>query len=431
MGRGGKRQEKSREARRTAAEVKQTSRTTTQSGSSLRPAVEKFECFAITAPGLEPIAAEELRALNVNAVAELGGVAWTGSASTLALANLWLRTASRVVVRAAEFNARTFRELERHARQIPWERFVAAGAPVTLRVTCKKSKLYHSGAVEQRLLASIEHRLGATPVNVKEEQAKAKTGGDDSHEEPAEGASGAQLFVVRVAHDKVTVSADSSGELLHRRGYRLATAKAPLRETLGAALLLAAGWKGSTPLVDPMCGSGTLCIEAALIARRMAPGANRSFAFLNWPDADVAAWQRLVERAVAEQLARSPVGIIGSDRDEGAVIAAKANAERAGVAADIEWATRPVSALECPAGTRGLIVTNPPYGVRVGEADALRNLYAQLGNVARAKCPGWNLALLSADARLDKQVGLAFEERFKTSNGGIPVRAIVAPVASV
>lgn len=409
--------------KRSAADVKLRSRPTVQSGSSQRPATEALECFAITAPGLEPICAAELTALNINGVTEEGGVSWTGSPSTLAMANLWLRTASRVIVRAAGFNARTFHELERHARQVPWERFIAPGAPVALRVTCRKSKLYHSGAVEQRLLESIARRLGTAPVPVAADDES------DETEQPGGHRASAQLFVVRVAHDRVTISADSSGELLHRRGYRLATAKAPLRETLAAALLLAADWRGDEPLVDPMCGSGTLCIEAASIARRMAPGVSRTFAFLNWPNADLESWHRLVSRARDAQLARAPVAILGSDRDDGAIVAARANAERAGVAADVEWHVQPISALTCPPGSaahpRGLLVTNPPYGVRVGEATALRNLYAQLGKVARERCDGWRLALLSADARLDRQVGVGFEERFKTSNGGIAVRALV------
>jgi putative N6-adenine-specific DNA methylase len=224
-----------------------------------------------------------------------------------------------------------------------------------------------------------------------------------------------------------TVSVDTSGALLHRRGYRQQLAKAPLRETLAAATLMAAAWDGSTPLTDPMCGSGTIAIEAALMARRIAPGVNRDFAFLRSPDADHARWQELLREARANELPRSPVSIQASDRDSGAIEAAQANAARAGVCDDIEFAVQPISAL-ASAVSPGLVVVNPPYGVRVGERDRLRNLYAQLGNVLRRGRPGWTLALLSADRQLDAQVRIPFEQRVSTRNGGIPVRVIVGEV---
>src|SRR5688572_26128189 len=172
-----------------------------------------------------------------------------------------MRTASRVIVRVAEFPARAFHELERRAARVPWERFVAPGAPAAFRVTCRKSRLYHSDAVAQRLHAAAA-RAGATVGVAAMEE------GEDEAALRTEGV-GAQLFVVRLLHDVVTISADSSGALLHRRGYRQAIGRAPLRETLAAAMLLASGWRPDRPLVDPLCGSGTIAIEAALLARRI------------------------------------------------------------------------------------------------------------------------------------------------------------------
>jgi putative N6-adenine-specific DNA methylase len=233
------------------------------------------------------------------------------------------------------------------------------------------------------------------------------------------------LVVVRLLHDRCTVSIDSSGALLHRRGYRLATAKAPLRETLAAAALLASEWRPDAPLLDPMCGSGTIPIEAALIARRIAPGVRRRFAFEHWPERDPGRWSVLIEEASSRALARAPAPIQGSDRDAGAIDAARANAERAGVAADVELVRRPLSAIEPPAGA-GWIVTNPPYGARVGERDALRDLYATLGAVVRRRCPGWAVSMISASARLERQTGLAFQELARTRSGGIPVRLLRA-----
>jgi putative N6-adenine-specific DNA methylase len=348
-------------------------------------------------------------------------VAWEGTREELYAANLRLRTASRVLVRVAEFRARTFFELERHGRKVPWERWVRPGRAVRLRVTSKKSKLYHEGAVAERLLDAVGRKVagvGASPAK-----------GGEEEEEGAE----EQLFVVRFHYDRCTVSADASGALLHLRGYRQAVAKAPLRETLAAAMLLGSGWDARAPLLDPMCGSGTVAVEGALLARRIAPGLAspdrepRRFAFAEWPDFDAGVWSSVVERARGEVLAAAPGPIQASDRDAGAVEAARANAERAGVADDVELDVRPVSAVEPPAGP-GWLVSNPPYGVRVGESDALRNLYAALGRVARERMPGWTVALLSAEAKLEAQVRLRFAEALRTRNGGIPVRLVVGRV---
>jgi putative N6-adenine-specific DNA methylase len=382
------------------------------------------ECFAIAAPGLEPIVARELAALSITPRIEAGGVAWSGGPSSIAMANLWLRTASRVIVRVTEFKAKTFFELERQARRISWETYLRPGGPVTFRVTCRKSRLYHSDAVAQRLVAAVQHRLGVAP---------AVTPGDDAEEDDAElpstagGGIPTQLFIVRFFHDVCTVSADSSGDLLHRRGYRQAVAKAPLRETLGASMLVGSGWTGETALVDPMCGSGTIPIEAALLARRIPPGLNRPFAFFQWPEHDVARWNALVARATSQIASRSPVKIAGSDRDAGAVTAARANAERAGVASDVEFTVRAISEAERIADT-GSLVTNPPYGMRTGDPNGVRNLYAQLGKVARGTFAGWSIALLSPEPRLDAQLGLDVVEAFRTTNGGIPVRLVTGQV---
>jgi putative N6-adenine-specific DNA methylase len=213
------------------------------------------------------------------------------------------------------------------------------------------------------------------------------------------------------------------------RGYRQAVGKAPIRETLAAATLAASGWQGNAPLIDPMCGSGTIPIEGAMIARRIAPGLRRRFGFESWPDFDSTLWREVVSSAESLVLPRCPISIQGSDRDAGAVEAARANAERAGVGADIELSVRPVSAIDPPAEA-GWIVSNPPYGVRVGDSDRLRNLYAQLGNVMRAKCAGWHAALVSADSSLDRHLRLRLEPIVRTSNGGIKVRVLAGTVTS-
>ena len=382
---------------------------------------DSFDCFAVVTPGLETLALAEALRLDLPATIakDGGGVEWRGDLRSVLMANVGLRIASRVVVRVASFEARSFVELERQARRIPWSRMVRAQGAVKFRVTCRKSRLYHSDAVAQRLGEAV---LRAVP-GARVERAH----GVNPDEETAM-LDDAQLFVVRLFHDRCTVSADTSGELLHRRGWRQATAKAPLRETMAAALLEAAGWDGSAPLVDPMCGSGTIVIEGALVARGIAPGAKRRFAVEKWPGVPptLGVWVRneLVKRRAVASLPP----IVGSDRDEGAIRAAASNAERAGVAGDITFAARTLSAAEFPEGTRGFVVTNPPYGVRVGEADRVRNLWARLGQVLRERAPGWRLALLSPNVALERQLGIALREVGRTTNGGIPVRLIVGEV---
>jgi putative N6-adenine-specific DNA methylase len=378
-----------------------------------------LDCWAVTHPGVEAITAAELAALGLAPGAtEPGGVAFRADRAGLMRANLHLRTASRVLVRVAEFHAAGFAELERRADKVPWGEWVAEGAGVRVRATSRKSKLYHQGAVAERVVQAVGRAVAGLHevASATDEEIEGGHGGD-----------AAQQLVVRVVRDMVTVSADSSGALLHRRGYRLATAKAPLRETLAAALLLASGWDGTAPLVDPFCGSGTIPIEGALLARRIAPGLHRTFAFERWPGHDPARWAAIRQEALARILPAAGVAIVGADRDPGAVEAALANAERAGVSADVELRRAPLGALRPPEAA-GWLVSNPPYGIRVGERTRLRDLYAQLGHVARARLPGWRVAYLSAHPEFDRQTGLHPESLLLTNVGGIHVRFVRATV---
>ena len=373
-------------------------------------ATDRFDLFAIAAPGLEPLVERELHALGVEGVqVDAGGVSFTGGREAIYRANLHLRTASRVIARVGEFGARGFPEIVRHAKRQPWERYLARDRPVHLRVTCKKSRLYHSDAVAERVAEAIAKRLDVPAIDT----VKA------AEEDDAKG----QLVIVRMAHDQCMLSVDTSGDLLHRRGYREATAKAPIRETLAAALFLAAEWKVEMPLLDPFCGSGTVAIEAALFARRIAPGLDRRFAFMEWPDFDSALWRRVHDEATQAVLPRAPSSIHASDRDAGAIEAARGNAGRAGVASDIIIEKQALSAIQPPPGP-GWVCTNPPYGVRVSERAELRNLYAQFGKVMQAKCAGWTVAMYSADARLEKAARLPLRPILGTVNGGIPVRVV-------
>lgn len=391
--------------------------------------------YVVCAPGLEGITTAELRALGVQTGdVEPGGVSLDGNADVIYQANLHLRSASRVVARVAGFRVTTFYDLESRARHIEWERWLGA-EPVRVRVTCRKSKLYHSDAVAERFVEAMSKRTGAWAAgrdvrNAGEQEDGAEPNADGDGAGGIEGGGGgedAQLFIVRLLHDICTVSVDTSGALLHRRGYRQAVAKAPLRETIAAAMVLASGWRGEAPLVDPLCGAGTIPIEGALLARRIAPGIGRGFAFMRWPSFDAAVWGRHLAEARERELPNAPAPIVGTDRDAGAIEASMANATRAGVAADVELSQRTLSELQ-PPDAPGWLITNPPYGMRVGAADTVRDLYAQLGNVARGALPGWGIGFLSPDRSLDTQPRIAVTPVFETTNGGIKVRYLTGRV---
>jgi len=378
--------------------------------------------FAVCAPGLEAFTARELKDLGLQVpsspssrdslkgngeVEEVGGVECRGSMIDLYRANLRLRTASRVLFHLGSFYADTFSDLGRRAKRVSWEAYLKPGRSVALRVTCHKSRLFHSAAVTERVMESIGARLGRIPPTRKFE-------GEKESDPP-------QLIIVRLVENRCTLSLDSSGALLHRRGYRLATAKAPLRETLAAGILMASGWDLTSPLIDPFCGAGTIPIEAALMARKIAPGLHRHFAFMDWPDFRPKEWESLKAQAQEEQGVSGPQPpIMGSDRDAGAIQAARSNAERAGVPDSVVFSRRALSDLEPPPGP-GWVVTNPPHGVRLKSQRDLRSLYIRLGRVVRGKCPGWNAAVLCAGDSLLKLTGINFDRWFPMRSGGLRV----------
>jgi putative N6-adenine-specific DNA methylase len=378
--------------------------------------------FAVCSPGLESFTAKELKEMGLlptrpfpspktfspgkDEVDEIGGVEFRGSLADLYLANLHLRTASRILLHLGSFYTDTFSDLGRRAKRLSWEAYLKPRRPVALRVACHKSRLFHSAAVTERVLESIGTRLGQVPPT--------KKFGEGEESNPP------QLIVVRLVENRCTFSLDSSGVLLHKRGYRLATAKAPLRETLAAGILMASDWNLRSPLIDPFCGAGTIPIEAALMAHKIPPGIQRHFAFMDWPNFDPEVWERLKGLSQKGQAKVFP-SIIGSDRDAGAIRAAGENAERAGVADSVLFSCKAISALDPPPGP-GWVVTNPPHGVRLKSNRDLRSLYIRLGRILRAKCPGWHTAILcSSDSLLDL-TGIRFDRRFPMRSGGLQVK---------
>lgn len=384
----------------------------------------RLDVFAVATPGVAPLVAAECVALGLTPrEVSTAGVALDLTPAELFTLNCWTRLASRVLVRLAQFEARDFATLEKQAARVPWARVLTAGAPVRLRVTCRKSRLYHSDAVAERVARSVTAVMPGVQVSGRAR--------DDEDDDGADDAAVSQLIVVRFDRDRCTVSADSSGALLHRRGWRQAVAKAPLRETLAAMMLAAVPWDGDVPLVDPFCGSGTIGIEAALRVRRMAPGLARRFAMERWPGADGAAYDAVRQAARDAMLPGVGAPIVLRDRDAGAIAAARANAERAGVLGDLHIEQGALSETDLAGlGPRGLLLTNPPYGLRVSDGADLRALYARLGDVLRTGGPGWRLGMLvPPDRALAGQLRLRLTPAVRTTNGGLPVELLLSDQA--
>jgi putative N6-adenine-specific DNA methylase len=356
----------------------------------------RFSLFAACPPGLEPILEDELKGLGWSqARAEPGGVALTGAWHDIWRLNLMSRCASRVLVRVAIFRAQHLSELEEKTGEADWREIIAPGTRIQVEAVCKRSKIYHSGAAEERVQKALQ-RLGAEP-----------------------GAQGTKIFV-RIENNKVEISADSSGDLLHKRGYKEDVVKAPLRETMAAAFLRFCDYRPGESLIDPMCGSGTIPIEAAAISAGLLPGAARAFAFESFPSFERAVFEGVKERAAAKT-ATAPADIIaGWDRQERAISAASANAERAGLAGHIRFAVGKVSELARPEGAPGLVLVNPPYGERLGAKADLGSLYAAFGQVMRERFAGWRVGLITADGKLAQATRLPF----KASTPPIPHGAV-------
>jgi putative N6-adenine-specific DNA methylase len=359
---------------------------------------DRFDIFLSAPPGLETVLRDEALACGFSAPkAVTGGVVFAGRWREVWRANLLLRGASHVLARVGSFEARHLSQLDKRAREIPWRMLLRSVVPVRVEASCSGSRLYHSGAVAERIATAIHGSCGA-PVS------------DDA----------LVCVKARVDNDVCTLSVDTSGEVLHKRGAKAAVGKAPMRETTAALLLRACGYTGEEPVIDPMCGSGTFVIEAAEMALNLAPGRNRTFAFEQLACFDAAAWAELKNQVSRRETA---IRFHGSDRDAGAITMSRANAVRAGVAAVTSFSHQAVSALARPEGPAGLVMVNPPYGARIGERKALFALYGALGKVLRDRFPGWRIGLVTSDAGLARATGLPFRgEPLAFLHGGLRVK---------
>jgi putative N6-adenine-specific DNA methylase len=366
------------------------------------------ECFAAVPRGAEEIAAAELESMGITgAVAGKGGVAFTCDRSGLYRANLWLRTASRVLVQLRVFPCTGPEDLYAGVFAIDWTALITPAMTLAVDCNLRDSSLKHSGFVALKTKDAIVDRIrescGARP-NV-------------------DTASPDVRINIHLLKNVCTVSLDSSGDPLDRRGYRLERNEAPLRETLAAAVVALTGWDGTIPLADPMCGSGTIPIEAALVAGRVAPGLHRSFGFERWLDFDRGLWRELL-RDAEKTIVRLPAGLVtGHDRDSRALKLASRNAAKAGLEGQLHFFHAELEAFQ-PEGDSGVVIINPPYGKRLGEDDDLRELYCRIGDILKKRCRGWTGYVLTGNLELAKYIGLKASRRFVLFNGPIECRLL-------
>jgi putative N6-adenine-specific DNA methylase len=371
-------------------------------------AVERF--FATCARGVEPVLADELRALGAADVAPgRGGVGFAGDLGLLYRANLWLRTAVRVLRPILEAHVASPDELYDAVKGVDWSRWMTPDHTLAVDCNVRDSHITHSKYAALRVKDAIcdqfVGKVGRRPsVDVDEPMV------------------GLNLHVHR---DHAVLSLDSSGESLHKRGYRPVLTKAPLNEALAAALVLRTGWTGETPFADPLCGSGVLPIEAAWLALRRPPGlTRRRFGFQGWMDYDVRLWTALRDEARAAVRKALPAPVLGSDVRGDAVASANGNARAAGVGHLLRFERRDVRDFRPPDGPPGVILCNPPYGERIGDEKELVGLYRLLGEVFSQRRPGWTAFVFTGNRNLARAIGLRPAAEVPLFNGKIPCRLL-------
>jgi len=343
------------------------------------------EVFLVASPGLEAALSDEARAAGyADAAAVKGGVLIAGGLPEAMRANLVLRGATRVVLRVARFRAMHLAQLDKRARKLPWGEWLRKDIPVMVEASCLKSKIYHAGAAAERVSRAIAEELGAPVADTADIR-----------------------VMVRIEDDLATISLDTTGESLHKRGHKEAVNRAPMRETMASLFLRQCGYSGAEPVLDPMCGSGTFVIEAAEIALGLVAGRSRSFAFEQMAGFDAAAFEKLKATLAPAPLSRG-LRFFGSDRDSGAIAMSRENAERAGVGPVTDFSIADISDLTRPEGPAGLVIVNPPYGTRLGDKRALTGLYRALGEKLRAEFSGWRVGLVTTDRHLAEATGLSW-----------------------
>jgi putative N6-adenine-specific DNA methylase len=364
--------------------------------------------FVITAPGIEAVCAQELAALGIDTArmhVSSGGIEFSGRLRDAYRVHLHSRLSIRVLMRIRQFTATNFATLENKVLGVPWELFICPGCGVKLKVSAQQSRLIHSRAIAERVERGLMARLGQ-----ERGQAHAVL---------------SQTLFVRVVRDRFTLSLDATGEPLYRRGLKTHGGRAPLRETSAAAMLRLSGYRPDRPLIDPMCGTGTFALEAALLARNIAPGWFRTFAFMGWPSFAARQWAHLRREAQSRFSDGKRIPIVASDIDPDACrrlaecLAAHDLSETVQVLNGDFFDMTPASVLSKRAqNTPGLIVINPPYGRRLGTERHGAARFGAIGNKLKADFKGWRFGLLAPAAFVDNRFPIPFTIR-PFHHGGI------------
>lgn len=366
--------------------------------------MNKITLMAIFSFGLETIVKRELQALGFDNLAVANGkVEFEATVEDIPKANLWLRCADRVLLKMGEFKAVTFDELFESTKALPWEDWITKDGEFTVTGKSVKSTLGSVRACQSIVKKAVVERL----KEKYETEWFEETGPE---------------FTIQVGmlNDIATLTIDTSGSGLNRRGYRLRAGEAALKETLAAALVLLSFWHKDRLLIDPMCGSGTILIEAALIGRNIAPGLNREFASEGWPSIPKNVWNDARREARAAINKKVALQLHGYDIDTEIIAASKANAKRAGVDGDITFEQKDIKDLWIDQ-QYGIIISNPPYGIKLGELRELNEIYISLHKTFRKK-PGWSVYILTADKKFPDYFKRARPDKVrKLFNGSIEV----------
>ena len=368
-----------------------------------------INCFATVARGLEELAAQELESLGADGVEpDFCGVSFRCDRTCLYRINLWARLPFRILVTLGRVPCRDSDTLYQGIQRIDWEPHLSPDHTLAVRATGKNARLNHSHFTALQVKNAI----------VDQQQDRYGERSDVDTEYPD------VQINVHIKDSRATVSLDSSGSSLHRRGYRPAMGTAPLKESLAAALVQLTDWSGEVAFLDPMCGSGTLPIEATLQALNIAPGLFRAatsqgFGFQTWPDYDESLWQRLIKEAKHQQKSELGVPMVGCDRDLTILSDARTNADNSGLANQIEFNYTDFADIEPPADS-GILICNPPYGERLGQTENLAPFYKQMGDILKQRFKGWTAYILSGNKALTKCIGLRTARKTPIYNGSIP-----------
>ncbi|MEA4925948.1 MAG: class I SAM-dependent RNA methyltransferase [Syntrophomonadaceae bacterium] len=361
----------------------------------------ELDLIATAAFGLETVVAHELKKLGYeNLKVENGRVAFAGDVAAIARCNLWLRSADRLLLQLGEFEARSFEELFENTKKLPWPDWLPETAEFPVEGKSIQSKLFSVSDCQAIVKKAIVEKMKVKyPVKwFKENGPKYK-------------------IQVALLKNRATLTIDTSGAGLHKRGYRKLSAEAPIKETLAAAMIYLSRWKADRALIDPCCGSGTIPIEAGLIGRNIAPGLNRSFGAEHWPQLAPEIWRSAREEARDSILSRQDLGITGYDIDSQALELARYHAGQAGLRQQISFHRQPLSALRSQYHY-GYLITNPPYGERLSEKAEVEQLYGQMGLISK-QLDTWSFYILTSHPQFEKFFKRKADKKRKLYNGRI------------